>query len=464
MLYTIIDIETTGGQPSQDKITEIAMVKHDGTRIIDEYSTLLNPNRPITWYVSKLTGITDEMVAKAPQFYEVARKIVEFTEGCIFVAHNVRFDYSFIKKEFHALGFNFHRKRLCTVRLGRKLIPGQPSYSLGTLCQNLGIEITDRHRALGDAKATAVLFEMMLRRHDEKALIPYLEDEIKASLVPSQIPNNLINRLPEETGVYFFHDADGKIIYIGKSTNIRKRVIQHFAIDLNSKKEMELKNSIADIDYQITGSELVALLLESDLIKKLKPIMNRAQRRSVFPYGLFSSKDENGYITFEVKRISENAQPLTQLGTALAAKSFLQHFTSELGLCQKLNHLYKTQTCCFEYTVHQCKGACIGQEPVEEYNARAKMLINRYAFKHPNFIIVGKGRNTDEQSVVFVENSIYKGFGFIDKTQPADWQTLKDCIQYRMDNKDIQQILRQHLKKLGGDKVVLLPKEQGEWV
>lgn len=171
-MYAIIDIETSGGNHKNGKITEIAIYKHDGKQIIDQYVTLINPELKIDWYVKKLTGITDEMVATAPKFYEVAKNIVDITRDCIFIAHNVDFDYGFIRAEFKKLGYDYRRKKLCTVKLSRQLIPGKQSYSLGKLCKEIGIELEDRHRASGDALATVKLFELLLKQDVGQKLIP----------------------------------------------------------------------------------------------------------------------------------------------------------------------------------------------------------------------------------------------------------------------------------------------------
>ena len=406
-----------------------------------------------------MTGISDSMVADAPRFHEVARQIVEFTEGSIFVAHNVRFDYTFIKKEFHDLGYNFQRKRLCTVRLSRKLIPGQPSYSLGKLCKNIGIPLTDRHRAMGDAKATALLFEKMLAENQADTLLGMLDAEIKSALVPAGISKEKAAEIPEVCGVYYFYNAAGKVIYVGKSTNIRKRIGQHFAVDHKSNKDIEFKNSIADITWEPTGSELIALLLESDEIKRLKPLHNVAQRRTVYSHGLFNFTDENGYINFRVARLKDDSMPLLQVASALGSKELLYNLAKNNRLCLKLCDLYKTETSCFDYSVHECNGACIGKESPDEYNQRALAIIKRFSFDTESFAIIGKGRTASEKSVVWVERNRYLGFGYFDTDGPTDLESLRDCIHKYTDNRDIQQILRGHLRKPGADKIITLPKE-----
>ncbi|MFD2245048.1 exonuclease domain-containing protein [Pontibacter ruber] len=467
-MYAIIDIETTGSQPAQDKITEIAIFIHDGQQIVDKYSTLINPQRPIPYFITQLTGISDEMVKDAPKFYEVAKEIVEFTEGKVFVAHNVRFDYSFIKKEFADLGYMFQRKTLCTVRLSRSLIPGLPSYSLGKLCKSIDIDLQMRHRAIGDAEATAKLFDKLIKINRPVIDGSYhmadpaeqLKHEIKTSLLPPAIKKEQVDALPTEPGVYYFHNEAGEIIYVGKSKNIRKRIVQHFNIDYKSRKSLDFKNQIADITYELMGNELVALLFESAEIKRMKPHYNRQQRRSVFNTGIFVYEDANGYkrLTFGTVNKADNISmtPLVALSNHYKAKGFLFHKVAKYNLCQKLCDLYKTNGACFDYQVHQCNGACIGKESPEEYNARVDAAIDSITYEHNTFVLVGKGREHGEKSVVVVEHGTYLGFGFVDEYFSAQSiDDFKGAITRYNDNKDIQQIIRGHMRGKHKEKVIV---------
>jgi DNA polymerase-3 subunit epsilon len=464
-LYAIIDLETTGGQPAQDRITEVAIFIHDGQNIVDKYHTLVNPQRPIPYFISNLTGITDEMVRDAPKFHEVAKEIVQFTEGKIFVAHNVRFDYSFIKKEFADLGYNYQRKTLCTVRLSRSLIPGLPSYSLGKLCKSINIPLEMRHRAIGDAEATAKLFDKLIKLNEkavsgseDMATESYkkIKEESKASLMPPNIKKELVDSLPDLPGVYYFYDETGEVIYVGKSINIRKRIIQHFNIDYKSKKSIEFKNRISDITYELMGNELVALLFESDEIKRMKPYYNRQQRRSIFNTGIFMNVDDKGYKRLSYGRINDEKVPLIALSNGFKAKSFLEYKIAKFNLCQKYCDLYKTSGACFDYQVHQCKGACIGKESPEDYNARVDQAIESFTYQHSSFVIIGKGREARERTVVVVENGRYLGFGFVDDTFSAqNLDDFKSVIKRYNDNKDIMQIIRHHLRTKHSDKVIV---------
>jgi DNA polymerase-3 subunit epsilon len=454
-MYAIIDIETTGGQPIQDKITEIAIILHDGEKVVEKYSTLINPCRTIPYNITQLTGISNEMVREAPKFYEVAKKIVELTENAIFVAHNVRFDYSFVKKEFNELGYNFTRKTLCTVRLSRQLIAGLPSYSLGRLCTSLNISIKNRHRALGDAEATAELFTMLLQKDSATIVKQTIDTEVKAALLPPHISREQIAKLPEEAGVYFFYDTNGKIIYIGKSKSIRKRVLSHFGVDYKSRKAIEFKNSIADITYETTGNELVALLYESHLIKKHKPLYNRALRRSKFGYGLYHYEDQNGYINFRVEKIVAGNQPLLPLNSPDNGRSVLFSMVQKYNLCQKYCGLYKTQGSCFDFQVKVCKGACVQEESAEDYNLRAEQAIKRFKYNYDSFFILGAGRHAEERSVVWVQEGVYQGFGYVDTSIGGDAEDLKSAVKKYADNRDIQQIIRAYMRQMKTEKLIV---------
>ena len=304
-MYAIIDIETTGGSARIEKITEIAIYQHDGEQITGEYVSLVNPERNIPYFITNLTGITNEMVEDAPRFFEIAKNIVELTEGRTFVAHNARFDYSFIRQEFKSLGFKYSRNLLDTVALSRKLLPGHRSYSLGNICKDLNISINGRHRAAGDALATVRLFEILMRRDmEENSGKPLLMKNTRLSKLNPKLDIRKIENIPEEPGIYYFYNEKGDLIYIGKSRNLQQRISTHLSNN-TSNRTMEMRDQIADIDWDSTGSELIALLKESFEIKANKPIYNRAQRRTGFQWGIFSFTDKNGYLNFRYGQIDE---------------------------------------------------------------------------------------------------------------------------------------------------------------
>jgi len=455
-MYAILDIETTGGSPKTEKITEIAIFFHDGQKVVDEWSTLINPEKSIPYFITGLTGITNEMVADAPRFYEVAKEIVERTEDHIIVGHNVKFDYSFIKSEFKTLGFNFDRSTLCTIKLSRKIFPGHKSYSLGKLCKELGIEIHDRHRAAGDALATVKLFEMLQNQEDGELGQEFLKE-------PSGRYKNLnenltvedIQKLPEECGTYYFFDDAQQLLYIGKSKDIRHRVLSHLG-NTTTKRALELKQRIHSISYELTGSELIALLKESKEIKEQKPRYNRAQKRNTSYWGLYPGKDEYGYITFALKKLSETPHdPVTSFNNKKEAREALTKMVGKNWLCQKLSGLYQTDGACFHHSIRQCNGACIQGEAVAAYNKRAETLLDSLQLDRGNLLIIDSGRDADEKSLVRIEKGIYMGYGYLSVNDSyLGIDEMLECIQPALDNRDVRQILRNWLKNNKVEKIL----------
>ncbi len=457
-MYAVVDIETTGGSPNSEKITEIAVYVFDGSRIMDEFISLVNPEKNIPYYITALTGISNEMVADAPKFYEIARQIVEITEGRIFVAHNVSFDYNFIRSEFRSLGYDFKRENLCTLRLSRKMLPGHRSYSLGKLCSSLGIVIENRHRAAGDAFATVKLLERLLDHAADTG-----QDEILRQSHAGRLKNlhpdldpEILDHLPEATGVYYFLNDQKQVIYIGKSKNIRKRVMSHFS-NHGSRRAIELAESIAAVDYEITGSELIALLVESSEIKKHGPRFNRAQKRRVMQYGLYSKKDEQGYYRLVIDKTANrlNHAPATCFQNKTEARQILSRLIERHWLCQKLCGMYDTDGACFHYEIRQCNGACIGKEPAEVYNRRVMKALSSFYYQQKNILIIDKGRKESERSVVQLENGKYLGFGYLNTSESyLQLDDILDSIRIYEDNRDVQQIIRTYLNGHEVEKII----------
>ncbi len=441
-MFAIIDIETTGGSATRDKITEIAIIIHDGLAEVESYSTLINPEVKIPYYITKLTGISNEMVENAPKFWEVAKKIIELTEGKIFVAHNVSFDYNFVRNEFKSLGYDYTRDKLCTVRLSRTLIPGKPSYSLGKLCESLGIPLQDRHRAMGDTAATAKLFSLLLSIKNSHPTFKKFGTEEIAKTRTDSLRENLVAKLPEETGVYYFLNSSNEIIYIGKSNNIRQRVFSHLTNN-KTKRSIELINTIYDVDFVLTGSELIALLHESNEIKAHKPRFNRAKRRTLFEYAIYDSVDMAGYLNYTIGKVNEEQEPIACFASHYSAEEKLHELVEKHQLCQKLSSLYPTDSTCFGYQLKKCKGACIQQEDVNEYNERAQKIIDDLSLMNQNFIIIDKGKNIHEQSIVAVKNGKYLGYGYIPSNEQINEPNeFLNFIQKQHSNRDTISLIK----------------------
>ena len=385
------------------------------------------------------------MLRNAPKFYEVAKRIVEITEDCILVAHNAQFDYRILVTEFRRLGFDYERKSLCTVELAKDLIPDLPSYSLGKLVRSLGIPVTDRHRASGDALATVKLFKMLLDKDTTKSIIQKsIRLNPKRQIEPRHL--DIINDLPSITGVYYMHKADGDIIYIGKSNNIKKRINQHFTGTNAKSKKIQVK--VASVTYDATGSELVALLKESEEIKKVKPLFNRALRRSIFTHALYVFKDELGYLNLKIDIADGRKKPITTFSNRQSGKSFMTNAVEDYNLCQKLTGLYKTKTSCFNYEIKTCEGACIQKEAPEFYNKRVEALIEKNSYSNKNMVIVDRGREVDERSAVLIENGVFKGIGFFNLNyQITNLEVLESIITPMQNNRDTQHIIQNYLRK-----------------
>ena len=453
-MYAILDIETTGGKYNEEGITEIAIYRFDGRKIVDQFFSLVNPERDIQSFVVNLTGINNEMLQNAPKFHEVAKRIIEITKGCTIVAHNAQFDNRILTTEFDRLGYSFDKNFLCTVELSKKLIPNLASYSLGKLMRSLGIPISDRHRAQGDAKATLMLFKILLEKDTSKKIIQEtVKKDPKRQLEPKLI--DIIESTPSIIGVYYIHKKNGSIIYIGKSKNIKKRLLQHFTNDNRKSKKIQLE--VDSVTYEETGNDLIAQLKESEEIKQNKPIFNHALKRTLYEYQLSSFKDTNGYINLKIEKADERNKAVITFSYYQQAKLFLFKITEEFRLCQKLNGIHKTTSSCFLYSIKQCNGACIGDESPKVYNKRLLDFIEKNSYKNQSILIIDRGRDIDERSVIFIEDGIYKGYGFYNLNyQINNPEVLKSIITPMPDNRDAQHILQVYLRKNKVLKIVKL--------
>lgn len=451
-IYAILDIETTGGQFNEEGITEIAIYKFDGREVVDQFISLVNPEIPIQPFVVKLTGINNAMLRSAPKFFEVAKRIIEITSDCIIVAHNASFDYRILRTEFKRLGYDFQAKTLCTVELSKKLIPEQPSYSLGKLVRALGIPMADRHRASGDAMATTKLFKMLLEKDVEKQILnDFIKHEIQKGIAPKLL--DIIEKLPSKTGVYYIHNEKGNLIYIGKSRNIKKRINQHFTG--TSTKSKKIQREVFTVTYEETGSELIALLKESEAIKINKPIFNRAQRKSIFEWALYTEKDNNGYLNLRLQKADGRKKEITSFTTLQEGKNALFRITEKYQLCQKLTGLYQTNSECFQYKIKECDGACIGKITSKEYNIRVANFIADNSFENQNMILIDRGRTLNERAAILIENGIYRGYTFYELNyQITNIDVLKTILIPMQHNRDAKTIIQGQIRKSKTLKVI----------
>ncbi|MEP7196945.1 MAG: exonuclease domain-containing protein [Saprospiraceae bacterium] len=416
--FAIIDIETTGGNHSYAKITEIAIIVYQNNEIIDEFESLINPECSIPPEITRITGITNTMVANAPKFYEIAKKILEITHDCIFVAHNVSFDYSFIKDEFKSLGFSYSRKRLCTVQLCKKYYPGLKSYSLGNLIKHFDIEVKERHRAMEDVKATLQLFVRMLNMEEQPSNWNKLvKGMIHSTRLPTHLQLNDIEALPEECGVYYMADELGRYVYIGKSINIKERILQHF--NESSFKNVKMKRMVHSIAYKITGSELMACLLESSEIKLHNPEINKAQKFKSESWALLKDQNEFGYDYYKISNLSSlvgRESAVNLFRNSKSAQNYMEYLIQEYNLCPVMNQdKIKERKPCYRHQLNYCNGACIDLESPEDYNNRfLKMHDSIDKSFRKDLIIIDQGRNIEEQSLFVIQNGFCTAFGYLD--------------------------------------------------
>ncbi|HKR03368.1 MAG TPA: exonuclease domain-containing protein [Bacteroidia bacterium] len=440
MNYAIVDIETTGSHGSAHSITEIAIILHDGNKIIDSFQSLINPEAFINPYVSRMTGITNEMLRDAPKFHEVAKQVWNLTDDAAFIAHSVNFDYSYIRDEFKSLGADFRRKKLCTVRLSRKIFPGYPSYSLGNICAHLGIKIENRHRAMGDAAATVKLLELCMKHDKDEFINRSLKKNSKEAILPPHLPQEVFEALPEKTGVYYFHDQSGKIIYVGKAVNIKNRVYSHFTGAGSAR--LSFTSAIANISYTLCGTELIALLFESNEIKRLYPRYNQAQKTSRENYILSEYLDQKGIHHLMFTKNHKSLIPLTTFKSFDAGREFMYGFIEAYQLCPKYCGMQSAPGACFDYQVKKCKGICAGSEPIDQYNERVRLALENFKSSLETKMIIDEGRTWNEKSLILIEKGVYKGFGYFDATVKIDSpETAKTIITPFKHTPDVQKIL-----------------------
>jgi DNA polymerase-3 subunit epsilon len=394
-----VDLETTGGSATKDRITEIGIVLVDehGVR---EWSQLVHPQMRIPLFIEQMTGISNEMVAQAPRFDDIADQVEQLLQGRLFIAHNARFDYSFLKNEFKRLGKSFQPSVLCTVKLSRALFPQYHRHNLDSLIERHQLTVTDRHRALADAQAIHQFWQRVSDQFDHDTLASTMQKLVKRSSLPSQIDPSVIHELPESPGVYLFYGENDLPLYIGKSVNIRQRVLSHFSADHRHNKEMTLSQQLLRIDWIETGGELGALLTEAKLIKQLLPVHNQRLRR------------KNALCAWQLQSQGEHLLPKLVWADALDfgsqdnlyglyhslrdAQKALRNLAEQHQLCLSVLGLEKTakDKPCFAYQLKRCHGACVGQEQPMQHTARLLIAMHKLkmaSWPYPGAIGIREG-------------------------------------------------------------------------
>lgn len=454
-MYAIVDIETTGGYAAANGITEIAIHIFDGEKVTEKFETLINPGQPIPYYIQSMTGITDKMVANAPRFEEVAEKIYTILHDKIFIAHNVNFDYSFVKSHLKESGFDLNTKKLCTVRLSRKIFPGLSSYSLGNLSRSLGITIYDRHRAGGDSEATVQIFQLLLQNDKDKHISKSLQRNSKEWILPPNVPKEHFDQLPYTPGVYYFHDKKGKVVYVGKATNIRYRVNSHFSNNSESRQKQNFIQHVHAISYQSCGTELMACILESAEIKRRWPVFNSSQKRWEDVYGIFLYEDQNGYQRLAIDKNRKRLNPLYTFHYLVDGHAIIRKLIKDFQLCPKLCFLQKNDGNCNGIDEGHCKGACQQKESTAKYNKRVQRA-TASLLAQPSFTILDKGINGNDQSCILVEEGKFYGMGYIPAGfDTTDYVALKEQLSIYKENSFIRNLVNSYAARFP-EKVIVL--------
>lgn len=372
---TFVDIETTGTSARFGRIIEIGIIRVEEGKIVKTYNTLLNPQTHLPPEIEMLTGITQKELEDKPTFRQVKKDILEVLVDSVFVAHNVRFDYSFLKHEFGREQIDFRLKHFCTVKLSRALYPKERHHNLDALIERFNLKCENRHRAFDDALILWDFYQKAKNDSTDEAFINALSIALRRPNIPTNLSEDILENLPEQPGVYIFYGENGMPLYVGKSIDIKDRVLSHFSQDLHSFREMNIASQITSIEAIPTAGELGALFLESQLIKKLLPLYNRMLRNKRELIGLIKETDDKGYNT--IKFESFDRIPVEKLDSFLGffrskkeTKNFLSDINKEYSLCEKLLGLEKATTACFGYRLGKCKGACIGKEIPLFYNLR----------------------------------------------------------------------------------------------
>lgn len=440
-LFAIVDIETTGSTPPNDGITEIGVVITDGKNVINRYETLINPGVEIPKFVVGLTGITNQMVANQPSFEDVSEELYSILEGKIFVAHNVNFDYKFIKESFKKVGIEYNSKRLCTIRLSREIFPGHASYSLGKLTKGLGIDLVNAHRAMGDAEATAELFHLLHQQN-----IEFIQSSLKANskeyTLPANLSKNKYKKLPKAPGIYYFHDVKGKVIYIGKAKDIRSRVASHFIGKLTKKNEAFFKD-IYDVSYELTGNELIASILEDTEIKNSWPLLNRSQKSRIDKFGIYIYTDRTEIIRIGINKVNNQFPFLKAFPSQSEARNWLIKMIEAFQLSPSFCGMSQFET---------------EQITLEQHSRNMDVFLEEFNLGEESFVLQGRGRHREEISFIYIEKGTYRGFGFCSKSETiSKIDDLKNFLQPQKETVLIRNLLKEEVKKKksGYKKIVL---------
>lgn len=440
-MYAVLDIEATGGKRGEESIIEIAIFLYNGEEVIDQLISLVQPDREIDLYVQKLTQITPKMVKTAPKFHELAKRIIEITEGAVLIGHNVEFDYRMLKQEFLKLGYTYYRETIDTLSLSEKYFPDAESYSLGKLCKSIGIPVSDRHRASGDARATLQLFQI-IQDKDLSKDISIKDLMVKETHLNASKFDEFLKDLPNEIGIYYILNDKKQIIYLSRSSNIAQSVRKLLTGKTNLSNK--IKQNVSKIIHETTGNELVSWLKEYQEIKTLKPQLNEIKQKSSFPFSIYIEENKKPYKQILIGKLdAPHPNELLRISSYNKAMTFVSLISEDFELCAKINEISTGNGPCLAHTVGECHGACIGKETPEEYNKRIDQLQAKLSTQNRNILIIDKGRRLGEKSFIWIKYGVCMGYGYFELNEQINTE---ERIRERMipieDSLDVNSIVK----------------------
>lgn len=445
--FAIISMTTFGYKPDPLRIVQLSISKLRGDYYEPIFTTNINPEERLPNYIQQRTGLTDTILLKAPTFSEVANTILEELENHILVGHNASFLHYALQSEFKYLGYSFKTPQLCTVRLAKKLIPNMTSYELPYLSGVLNIPYTASN-TLNDDNAVAILFQrLILLDDDEMVISKFLEPKVeKEHIAPKNIAYQKLNALPNSPGIYKFQNKKGEVIYVGKAKDIKKRVLSHFYN--TTEKEITLCDATFHIDFETTGSELIALLREADLIDKLDPPFNYIQKKSYVTYHKVPQKNRKGIIQLKIERRPFEHSPTEIFLKRGDAIKRLIELTEKFRLCPLQTGLKSKLGRCTHGEYNECDGVCTGEEEIGLYNFKVENALNYLNNENDNYVLFEKGRTKEERGFVLILHGVYQGYGFLDNSQSvSNLEHLKDMLNPKKHSYHTAKIISSYTKR-----------------
>ena len=436
-MYAIVDVETTGNHKGADRIIEIAIIISDGEKIVDEFQSLVNPEKSINPFVEKLTGIHQRMVANSPKFSEIAAKVFDMLHGKMFVAHNVAFDYALIEGELASCGIGFDAPQIDTITFAKRIFHGLQSYSLGNLCDAIGVPHGDRHRAYGDTLATTQLFHMLMARDTNGAsLTAILQHGLDERCLPKNLAKETVLSLPTSPGIIKLFTSKGELVSVEASKNIRKKAIDKIQQLFNDLTDKSIFHEIAEIEYRATGNELIAKILREKTLHESTPLIGKIAKRYALSHALVLEQNSMGLNLIKARHISE-----------IDGRSYIP-FSSKTYANKTLERIMTKGNFHNSYeSVITEKNPELQSLKQSEYNLRIHQALLTSTYLYPNMIIVDKGSSSDEYTLVWIHNGQYKGYGFITSDSAITKENVSEFITPDTEYPEIQKAIKNYLKK-----------------